>query len=89
MLKESLSKEEVRMLQKLMALLPGFTTKCTTAQLKTVQHNTHDAPQIYWCCWVYNENGEKQFAMLNYEMNKVKAISEEKKKTLIIKPVKK
>ena len=79
---------EATMLQNLMALLPGFTTKCSTAQLKSVQHNNHDTPQICWCCWVFDENHEKYFAMFNPELNKVKTISENKKKTMIVKPVK-
>lgn len=76
------------MLQKLMENLPGFTTKCSTAQLKTIQHNHFDIPSEYWCCWVIDSNGKKHFAMFDLEQNKVKTISIDKKNSLIVKPVK-
>jgi L-ascorbate metabolism protein UlaG (beta-lactamase superfamily) len=76
---------EASMLQKLMAKLPGFTTKCSTAQLKTVQHNSFDTPKEYWCCYVIDTEGKKHFAMYDANAEKVKTVSEEKKKSYIVK----
>lgn len=77
---------EATMLEKIMCKLPKFSTKCTTAQHKTVQHNAYDTPKEYWCCWVTDPNGQKFFAM--YDNKNVKIVSEEKRKSYIVKKVK-
>ena len=78
---------KVSMLTQLMSRLPqGFSTKCTTAQLKSVQHNCFDTPKKYWCCWTTNSGGEKFFAM--YDGHEVKLISENTRKNYSVKPIK-
>jgi L-ascorbate metabolism protein UlaG (beta-lactamase superfamily) len=77
------------MLTKLVSHLPqGFSTKCTTAQHKSVQSHSHDIPKSFWCCWVTDDSGNKFFAMYDDGKNEVKLLSEEAKKNYIIKPFK-
>ncbi len=83
------SSNEALMLQKLMAKLPGFTTKCSTAQPKAVQHSCFDTPKKCWCCWVIDNEGKKYFAMYDANADKVKTVSESKKREYIIKTLKK
>ena len=78
---------ETAMLKKLMSFLPDYATKCSTAQHKTVQHNVHDVPKTFWCCWVTDSNKKKLFAMFDGK-NKVKLISENERNSYIIKPIK-
>ena len=80
--------QEASMLQKVMAKLPEYTTKCKTAQLKAVQHGAYDTPKRCWCCWVINPEGQKYYAMYDANADCIKTISEEKKKSYIVKSVK-
>ena len=76
------------MLQRLMSLLPEYTTKCSTAQHKSVQHNAFDDPKECWCCWVMDAEGNKHFAMYFDLTDEVKVVSEEKRKSYIVKQIK-
>ena len=82
------NQKEVSMLQCVMAKLPEFSTKCTTAQLKAVQHGVHDTPKKCWCCWVINSEGQKFFAMYCEDTDKIKTVSETEKKNYIVKSIK-
>ena len=77
---------EASMLRRLMSLIPGYQTKCKTAQRKLVQHHLFDTPKEYWCCWVTDAKGKKFYAL--FDMQNVKVIDEDVKQKYIVKPVK-
>ena len=77
---------ETTKLKEMMSLLPGFSTKCLTAQHKSVQHHSHDNPKQYWCCWV-TKDGKKFFAMYD-GIDNVKTVTEDVKNKWIVKPLK-